>query len=315
MYYIGFDIGGTKCAVSLGKAENGINILKREEVPTDFDPKTTLEKLALYVEEYKRDYEILGAGISCGGPLDTQNGCILNPPNLKGWTNFPIVSYIKERFSLEARLQNDANACAIAEWKFGAGQGKQNIVFLTFGTGLGAGLILNGKLYEGANGNAGEVGHIRLAKTGPYAYGKYGSFESFCSGSGIARLAKIGTKNKKYAGAAKEFYKCVGGKEKTTTKELAKYAREGNTFCKAVFRKSSQSLGKALSMLVDTLNPECIILGGVFMRCMDLLLPECKKVMAKECLPYSYELLSILPAGLGEQVGDYAAIAVAMGDY
>ena len=244
MYYIGFDIGGTKCAVSLGKAENGINILKREEVPTDFDPKTTLEKLALYVEEYKRDYEILGAGISCGGPLDTQNGCILNPPNLKGWTNFPIVSYIKERFSLEARLQNDANACAIAEWKFGAGQGKQNIVFLTFGTGLGAGLILNGKLYEGANGNAGEVGHIRLAKTGPYAYGKYGSFESFCSGSGIARLAKLGQRIKSMPARQKNFINALAERKKQRLRNLQSMLGKGIPFVKQYFGKVVKAWGR-----------------------------------------------------------------------
>ena len=180
MYYIGLDIGGTKCAASLGKiVGDKIEILARDEVKTLPSAEETLMGLLPFVEEYKARSGATEAGISCGGPLDCKKGLILTPPNLPNWHGFPIVDFVQKKFGLKARLQNDANACAVAEWMFGAGRGTQNMVFLTFGTGLGAGLILDGKLYSGGNDNAGEAGHIRLAKNGPMGYGKVGSFEGF----------------------------------------------------------------------------------------------------------------------------------------
>lgn len=118
-------------------------------------------------------------GISCGGPLNSTAGIIEGPPNLPGWNNVKIADILTSHYGVFASLQNDANACAVAEWKFGAGKGAQNMIFLTFGTGLGAGLILNGRLYSGTNDNAGEIGHIRLEEFGPSGYGKSGSFEGF----------------------------------------------------------------------------------------------------------------------------------------
>jgi glucokinase len=133
---------------------------------------------------------VSGIGISCGGPLDSKRGLILSPPNLPGWDNIPITEYFSSRFHVPVFLQNDANACALAEWRYGAGKGLDDMVFLTFGTGIGAGLILNGKLYEGKQSMAGEAGHWRMASFGPIGYGKAGSFEGFCSGGGIAQLAR-----------------------------------------------------------------------------------------------------------------------------
>ena len=132
----------------------------------------------------------MAIGITCGGPLDSKKGLIMSPPNLPKWDKIPITKIIEDNFNVPVFLQNDANACALAEWRFGAGKGTNNMIFLTFGTGLGAGLILDGRLYAGTNNLAGEIGHIRLAKDGPLGYDKKGSFEGFCSGAGIARLAK-----------------------------------------------------------------------------------------------------------------------------
>lgn len=134
--------------------------------------------------------EICGIGISCGGPLDAERGIIQTPPNLPLWKDVPICAILEQQFCIPTRLQNDANACALAEWRFGAGRGTKNMMFITFGTGFGAGLILNGQLYSGTNGNAGEIGHIRLAEYGPSGYGKIGSYEGFCSGSGIAQIGQ-----------------------------------------------------------------------------------------------------------------------------
>ncbi len=310
MYYIGFDIGGTKCAVSVGKVEkNDIIILERKEVKTINNPYQTFDFLSDFVCECQKKYMIERAGISCGGPLDSQTGVILCPPNLPGWENFPIVQYIRQEYGLEARLENDANACAVAEWKFGAGVGTKNMVFLTFGTGLGAGLILDGRLYAGANGNAGEIGHIRLAHNGPIGFGKKGSFEGFCSGGGIARLAvQMAKKKKELPACIKE----MGGLEKITTKELSRFAFEGDKFAQKIFEKSGKMLGKGLSVVIDMLNPEKIVLGGVFMRSSKLLSPSMRKEIKKEALGCSNAVCEIVPAKLSENIGDVAAISVAM---
>ena len=310
MYYLGFDIGGTKCAISVGNVKkNSVRILERMEVPTTKNPLETLGNLDNFVRESLKKYPIERAGVSCGGPLNSMTGIILCPPNLPGWGNFNIVQYIQNKYMLSSRLENDANACAVAEWKFGAGIGTKNMVFLTFGTGLGAGLILDEKLYVGTNGNAGEVGHIRLARSGPFGYGKNGSFEGFCSGGGITRLA---IRMAKEETQTPNCIKSLGGLEKITTKELSKFAFEGDAFAKRVFAKSGEILGKGLSVLIDLLNPERIVLGGVFMRSGELLIPSMQKELKREALENSYEVCQIVPAKLSENIGDIAAISVAV---
>ena len=310
MYYLGFDIGGTKCAVCVGLVEkNSIRIVERVETPTLCNPLETLDALDKSVTEYLRKYAISRAGISCGGPLDSARGVIVNPPNLKGWENFAITQYVEQKYHIPARLENDANACAVAEWKCGAGVGSKNMIFLTVGTGLGAGLILDNRLYGGTNGNAGEAGHIRLARNGPIGFGKEGSFEGFCSGGGIARLAVQMAKRQKQTPACIQE---MGGYDKVTTKALAKYAFDGDKFAKKVFAKSGQMLGRGLSVLIDLLNPETIVLGGVFMRSSKLLLPTMNAEIQKEALAQSNSVCQIVPAKLSENVGDIAAISVAI---
>jgi glucokinase len=310
MYAIGFDIGGTKCAVSLGElGEGSIRVLDRYEIPTT-TPHETMDALLVRAVEWKKEYNVTSAGISCGGPLDSKTGVIVSPPNLPLWHGFEIVDYIKEKSGLVALLENDANACAVAEWKFGAGQGTRNMVFFTFGTGLGAGLILDGKLYSGTNGNAGEFGHIRLAKTGPVGYGKEGSFEGFCSGGGISRLAVMMAKRRK---SCPKCIEDMGGYEAVTTKKLAEAAFAGDRFAKQVFDKSGEMLGRGLSLVIDIVNPQRVVIGGVFMRSGELLIPAMKRVIDKEALTDSARVCEIVPAKLSENVGDIAALAIAEG--
>jgi glucokinase len=179
-YYLGIDIGGTKCAVIAG-TEN-MDILDKVVFPTethrgpDHAISLLLNNAGLMTSKLGLE-GLQATGISCGGPLDSKRGIVQSPPNLPGWDNIPISEMFTNSFSVPSYLQNDANACALAEWKFGAGKGSDNMIFLTFGTGMGAGIIINGKLYSGTNDLAGEVGHIRLEDDGPEAYGKNGSFE------------------------------------------------------------------------------------------------------------------------------------------
>lgn len=193
---LGIDVGGTKCAVIYGNRDGSdLHILDKNKFPTT-SLEDTIHNIVASIDNIMRKHtlskdQIAAVGISCGGPLDSNEGVIMSPPNLQGWDNVPIVKIIEDKYGIKTGLQNDANACALAEWKYGSGRGVRNMVFMTFGTGLGAGLILDGKLYTGANDNAGELGHIRLSDHGPVGYGKSGSFEGFCSGGGITQIAKM----------------------------------------------------------------------------------------------------------------------------
>jgi glucokinase len=245
-------------------------------------------------------------GVSCGGPLNSEKGVILSPPNLPGWDNVEIANILNKKFSTPVFLRNDADASALAEWKFGAGQGTQNMVFLTFGTGLGAGLILNGMLYSGACDMAGEVGHIRLADFGPVGYGKAGSFEGFCSGGGLAQLGQIIAKENSQMGYPVSF-----AEDEITAKTIAAAAKKGDPAALTVYRQCGYMLGKGLSILIDILNPEMIVLGSIFQRCEELLRDEMTKVIEKETLLLSRNACKIVPAKLGESLGDIAALCVA----
>ena len=297
-YLLGIDIGGTKCAVISARWNGDImEIIGRREIATDtaISASVMLERLFCLADEIleKAPDRI---GISCGGPLDAKRGIILSPPNLPGWDRVPVTELAEARFRAPARLCNDANASAIAEHRFGAGRGYSNVIFLTFGTGLGAGLILDGKLYEGTNGNAGEIGHIRLAPNGPIGYGKAGSFEGFCSGGGIARMANARMHNT-YT---------------TSTAELACAANEGDSLALEIFRNSAQMLGTGLSILIDTLNPEIIIIGSVFAKNESLFRDEMERVIEREALEEARSVCRIVPSALGNSIGDYAALACAL---
>lgn len=314
MNILGFDIGGTKCAVTTANWDGtNIRLLSKDSCPTDLSvsPEDMIGKLLAMADRIltcKPD----AIGVSCGGPLSSQAGVILGPPNLPGWDDVPIVKLLEAHYGVTVKLQNDANACAVAEWKFGAGKGCRNMVFLTFGTGLGAGLILNGQLYAGTNDNAGEVGHIRLAPSGPVGYGKAGSFEGFCSGGGLSQLGYTKAVEKVKEGVCPLYYKEGMPQKEVTAKAIAEAAAAGDETALEVYRICGEYLGKGLSILIDILNPERIILGSIFTRSRELLWPTAQKVILEESLQAAAGCCEILPAALGEQIGDYAAIATAI---
>lgn len=314
MYILGFDIGGTKCAVVTAQWDgSNISLLKKEMHPTDLSisPEDMIKKLVETADSLL-DKKPDGIGISCGGPLDASRGIITGPPNLPGWDHVEIVRQLTEHYQVPVKLQNDANACAVAEWKFGAGKGCRNMVFMTFGTGLGAGLILNNTLYVGTNGNAGELGHIRLSDFGPVGFGKTGSFEGFCSGNGIAQLGLIKALEKAQLGEYPMYFKKGYTQSDVTAKTVADAARAGDRTALEVYRTCGSYLGKGLSIVIDLLNPEKIVIGSIFERCHDLLWESARKEIEKEALSLSASCCQIVPAILGEQIGDYAAIAVAL---
>jgi glucokinase len=324
---IGIDIGGTKCAVILGhvnaqssKAEN-LEILDKVMFPTESSRGVTytLQQIFNTVEQIMmknnlKNHDIQSIGVSCGGPLDSKHGVIMSPPNLVGWDNIQIVKIIEQRWSVKTRLQNDANACALAEWKFGAGRGSQNMIFLTFGTGMGAGLILNSRLYSGTSDMAGEVGHIRMEDFGPVGYGKTGSFEGFCSGGGLAQLARMKVLEKLQMGEKVSFCSGVQELEHLNAKIVSEAAKAGDELAMEIFGICGLYLGQGLAILIDILNPEVIVIGSIFARCQELLRENMFKVIKHETLSLAREVCRVVPAGLGEQIGDYAALAVAVYD-
>jgi glucokinase len=313
--YIGLDIGGTKCGVVVGDAAFSIKRKVLFETRTERGYRAIISDFQEHIKslliEYS-DYSLKRIGISCGGPLDSKRGIIYSPPNLPGWDNVPITTIFSNEFGVRTVLQNDANACALAEWLMGAGKGTSNMIFLTFGTGMGGGLILNGKLYSGTNDLGGEVGHIRLAKTGPVGYGKAGSFEGFCSGGGIAQLAKSVVSERLKDNQIVGFCPSPEMINEIDTKMVALAAQSGDPVASEIIRISAEYLGQGLAILIDVLNPECIVIGSIYSRNEMLFKPIVEKVLQKEAIPASLELCHIKPAKLGDSIGDYAALCVAI---
>ena len=305
--YIGVDIGGTKCAV-VRADENG-SVIEKEKFPTT-NVKETLANIIAAANKLKTA-KTAHIGVSCGSPLDAERGVILSPPNLPGWDEINIVKILEDAVGVPTTLCNDANACALAEWIYGAGRGTKNMIFLTFGTGMGAGLILDGRLYSGTNGMAGEVGHIRMAKSGPVGYGKVGSFEGFCSGGGVGRLGRAEAEKALRRGITPLYCQSFDKLDTVTAKSVAEAADAGDETAIKVYKKSGEMLGRGLAILVDVFNPEMIVIGSVFARSEKLLRASMEKTLQKEAIDISLAKCRVVPAALGDLIGDVAAVSVA----
>jgi len=306
--YISVDIGGTKCAVSLWQEDcpaNPPEMLKKIKFATLPTPEATIAQLVSHAKDLSEGQAIDAVGISCGGPLNSKKGLLLCPPNLPGWINIDIVTPFREAVGAPAYLQNDANACALAEWLWGAGKGYRNVVFLTFGTGMGGGLILDGKLYCGTSDMGGEVGHMRVAEDGPVGFGKRGSFEGYCSGGGMARLA--GERMPDWLKAGRTT---ILKDTEITAKSISDAADTGDKFALSVIEECGEKLGLGISNIIDIINPEIIVIGSIYGR-EPRFAPIVERVVKCEAIPFSAEVCRIVYAGLGESVGDFAAVAAA----
>lgn len=317
--FLGLDIGGTKCAVLLSHVDGGIKIDDkiRFDTHTELGRDQTISRLFETIEVLLNKHglkpkDLRAIGVSCGGPLDSKSGMILCPPNLPGWVNVPLARMLTERYGVPAFLQNDANACALVEWKLGAGRGARNMIFLTMGTGMGAGIIAEGNLLCGMSDMGGEVGHLRLMEDGPVGFNKAGSFEGFTSGGGIGRQAQNWTQHLCKEGKPPKWTRDGVLDQDITTRLIAEYAKAGDADAQAIFSHVGEMLGRGLSLLVDTLNPECIVIGSVFVRCEELLRPAMEAALQREAIPFSLNGLKVVPAMTGEALGDLASIMVAL---
>jgi glucokinase len=312
--WVGVDIGGTKTAVVLS---SGLpEVVARVEFATEPErgPGPAIEAIKAGVHKLLAGSGgpkagLAGIGVSCGSPLDPIAGVIQSPPNLANWIDVPIVEILAREFGCPVSLENDANAGAVAEHRFGAGQGYRHMVFLTMGTGLGAGIIIDGRLYQGATDSAGEIGHVRLTRTGPVGYRKAGSVEGWASGGGMAQVAERELSAARRAGRSSVLLESVG---RVTARDVAAAAQAGDKVALRITAICGRKLGETLAILVDVLNPECIVIGGLAMRFGELVLAPARRWMKKEALGSSAEVCRVVPAQLGERIGDVAALCVAM---
>ncbi|MFH1746466.1 MAG: ROK family protein [Planctomycetota bacterium] len=303
-FILGLDIGGTKTAVVLGDRSGQIHQRAEFATCTERGFEATFAELCNCAELLRATAATDGrsAGVisvSIGGPLAIDTGVIHSPPNLPGWDEIPLKTLLEQRFELPVYIEHDGNAGALAEWYFGAARGTQHAIFLTMGTGFGGGLILNGELHRGACDLAGEVGHLRIADSGPMAFGKAGSWEGLCGGAGIAHLAA-------------ERYPQRWQAADTTTRQIAELAQAGDADALAVLAEVSEHLGRGLAILLDVLNPEVIVIGSLAVRLGELLLEPARAVVQREALPGAVAACRIVPAELGDRLGDVAALCAAI---
>jgi glucokinase len=306
---LGLDIGGTKTACLEGDRDG--QVLQRTELATAA-ARPFAETLPTLVGELGRQRDTaLAAGrrpvalsVAVGGPLRIGAGELIDPPHLPGWHGARLKASLQAAFpGLPVCIEHDGNAGALAELRFGAGrcrQGVRHLIFLTFGTGIGAGLIVNGAIVHGASDTAGEIGHWRLSRSGPTGFGKQGSWEGFASGAGLVSLA------------AARFP--ARWSEDTPIRSLVDAMLAEDPDALAVAAEAGRRLGQGLALLIDALNPELIVLGSLAVVLGERVLGPARRVVAEEALPQAAAACAIVPAALGRRIGDVAALMAGLCD-
>ena len=306
-YILGLDIGGTKTALVLGTLNAEVVARDMISTPAGTGFESAMQLICTAVDEFLARLQRSGLqapqsiSISVGGPLNIEEGILHSPPHLAAWGEAPLKPYLQKRYNLPIFVEHDGNAGALAEFYFGAGRGARNLVFLTMGTGLGAGLILNGAIYHGATDSAGEVGHMRLSEDGPTEYGKVGSWEAFACGAGIVKLAHLRNPQKFPLS--------------TTTADIVRRALAGDPTTLELIHEVGTWMGKGLAVLVDVLNPDMIIIGTLGVLLGELVFAPAREVLEKEALPISNRACQILPAQLGSSLMDVGCLMAAFDAY
>ncbi len=314
-HVVGIDIGGTKLATVV--ADTAGNILNKVRKPTlaERGPEYARQLLFDMVHE---TIELAGLertaisaiGVSCGGPLDTKTGIVYSPPNLPGWDALPLKSQLESEFEIPVTIENDANASALAEYRFGGGRGYNAVLYMTMSTGIGGGIVLDGQVYHGANDSAGEVGHQILLPDGPLCgCGKRGCLEALCSGPAIARRAQAAVRNEK--ASATTLLDLAGGHiESVRSEHVLEAARQGDALALRLVEETAYYMGWGIANLVNILNPDIVLLGTIAIAAGDLLLNPIRKTVSEFAMTRPAEAVKIAPAQLGEALGDLAAVAL-----
>lgn len=310
MAVLAIDIGGTKLAA--GVVDAGGRILARGEVPTIAaeGPTRVLERIvglgkdllgrsAVSVDAARR------IGVGCAGPVDRLAGLVLDPPNLPGWTRVALVDHLQQAFGLPVILENDANAAALGEFRYGAGKGTRSLVYLTVSTGIGGGIVLDGKIWHGLNDAAGEIGHMTIAPDGPLCgCGNHGCLEAFASGPSIARRAR-----EALAGGRPTRLR---GVPSLTAADVVRLAREGDEVACEVWEETVRYLSLGVAAAITILAPERVVIGGGVTEAGEFLFEPLRREVRSRVKLVPMESIPILPAGLGRDVGILGAAAVAL---
>lgn len=293
---LGWDVGGTKSAAVVGTSAGAI--LGRAEWPSlaDGGPDVMLPDFLARAERLRAAWAgVACVGVSIGGPLDTRTGTILSPPHLPGWDNVPLARILRRRLHLPATVEHDAAACLAAEWLWGAAKGCSHAAYLTCGTGCGAGILIDGRILRGPDGQSPEVGHVRLDADGPEMFGKAGCVESFCSGEGIGKLAPWMF--------PEHFHHPVD------TRRLADLAAVGDAQATAVLAEAARRTGQLCALLTDVFCPQVIVLGSLARYLGDEWVRAVRQGFHHEVLPDRAGATVIVPAALAETLQDLSAIA------
>ena len=310
---VGIDIGGTKLATVV--ADKDGNILQKVRKPTESEkgPRHAVQLLLEMVDEVldlaklPRE-DISGIGVSCGGPLDTKTGIIYSPPNLPGWDALPLKEMIESEFHIPTIIENDANASALAEARFGGGRGYDYVLYMTMSTGIGGGIVANGEIYHGANDSAGEVGHQVLLPDGPLCgCGQHGCLEALCSGPAIARRAQAAVIDQPHT---KIVALAEGEIESVRSEHVLQAARDGDALAIALVEETAYYMGWGIANLVNILNPQIVLLGTIAVAAGDLLLDPIRRTVTEMAMQRPVEAVKIMPAELGDSIGDLAAISL-----
>lgn len=310
MTWLGIDLGGTKTALAVADAAGRVYARSRRPSELSGDPDRDVARLiadcrALLAEAGEG---VQGVGISAPGPIDPARGALVSPPNLPGWEDVPLRDAVAAALDLPVWLENDANAAALAEWRFGAGRGCQDMVYLTMSTGIGAGLVLGGRLHTGASGLSGELGHVPVEWDGvPCACGRRGCFEAHAGGAAwTARL-------RDEAPGSSRVVALAGARERVTPEHVVAAAREGDAYALAELERYNGWLVRALVTLVFLLAPQVIVLGTIPSAAGDTLcLDPVREAVRARVWPQLAAGLRIEPSALGERLPDLAGLCVAL---
>jgi glucokinase len=296
---LGFDIGGTKCAVVVGTPS--ADVLARREFSSmaERGPEPMIAQLLAVARDLLSKFPCDAAGVAVGGPLDADRGVILSPPNLDGWDAVPLRERLSRELSMPVHMEHDAAACAMAEWRWGAGQGSSRLAYLTCATGFGVGFAIDGKPYYGTGGRSMEIGHIRYRDDGPVAFGKAGSFEAFGAASALSRLATSIDPER-------------WGREAPSPETVARLAMNGDGAARQVMQLNAEAVGDACALLADLLVPDKILLGSLARYLGEKWTGAVRQRFAAQVAGGPGELTRVEPAGLGERLQDLSAIAAAM---
>ena len=301
---IGIDFGGT--SIKLGLIQAGGLMQRAESLPTLNYPSgdAMLAAILSAVDNLRALHpgvSAIGAGLP--GIVDSKHGVVHHLTNVKGWINVPLRELLTIHTGLPAVIENDANAMTYAEWKFGAGRRRQHVVCVTLGTGVGGGLILDGKLYRGARLGAGEIGNMSIDYRGvPGVYGNHGALESYVGNRQIAARAVL---NYGAAGKTRTLAECAPAL-------LAEAARQGDEVARQLWEETGVMLGASLCDVVWLLNPDALVLGGGVAQAGELVFGPLRRTLKERTSPVFYEHLEILPAELGSDAGLIGAGALAV---